>query len=64
MGNYQEKHKGVFYLTSTYKILSESEVSNDTDFHDNTLICGDCLNVMNYIPDKSIDCIITDLPYG
>lgn len=27
------------------------------------LINGDCLSVMNDIPDKAIDCIITDLPY-
>lgn len=25
---------------------------------------GDCLELMNNIPDKSIDCIICDLPYG
>lgn len=25
---------------------------------------GDCLELMNNIPDKFIDCIITDLPYG
>lgn len=25
---------------------------------------GDCLELMNNIPDRSIDCIITDLPYG
>lgn len=25
---------------------------------------GDCLELMNDIPDKSIDCIITDLPFG
>lgn len=30
----------------------------------NKIICGDCLEVMKYIPDKSIDAIITDLPYG
>jgi site-specific DNA-methyltransferase (adenine-specific) len=28
------------------------------------LINGDCLNVMKDIPDKSIDAIIADLPYG
>jgi site-specific DNA-methyltransferase (adenine-specific) len=28
------------------------------------LILGDCLEVMKEIPDKSIDAIITDLPYG
>ena len=25
---------------------------------------GDCLELMKEIPDKSIDCIICDLPYG
>lgn len=25
---------------------------------------GDCLQLMNDIPNKSVDCIITDLPYG
>ena len=28
------------------------------------LIKGDCLVEMNNIPDKSIDAIICDLPYG
>jgi DNA modification methylase len=30
----------------------------------NSLIHGDCLEVMNYISDKSIDMILCDLPYG
>ena len=25
---------------------------------------GDCLRIMTEIPDKTIDCIICDLPYG
>lgn len=29
-----------------------------------TLMCGDCLDLMNNIPDKSINAIICDLPYG
>ena len=28
------------------------------------LLCGDCLDLMKTIPDKAIDLIITDLPYG
>lgn len=28
------------------------------------LWCGDCLELMNNITDKSVDCIICDLPYG
>jgi site-specific DNA-methyltransferase (adenine-specific) len=30
----------------------------------NKVICGDCLEVMKDIPDKSIDLVITDPPYG
>jgi len=30
----------------------------------NRVICGDCLEVMKNIPDNSIDCIVTDPPYG
>lgn len=30
----------------------------------NTIINGDCLEVMKSIPDKSIDMILCDLPYG
>ena len=30
----------------------------------NTIICGDCLEVMPEIADKSIDMILCDLPYG
>lgn len=29
-----------------------------------TLINDDCLKATNNIPDKTIDCIVTDLPYG
>jgi site-specific DNA-methyltransferase (adenine-specific) len=30
----------------------------------NQIICGDCLEVMPLLPDKSIDMILCDLPYG
>ena len=30
----------------------------------NTVINGDCLEVMKNIPDKSVDMILTDVPYG
>ncbi len=33
------------------------------DFIDK-VICGDCLEVMKEIPDKSIDLLLTDPPYG
>ena len=31
---------------------------------DYTLFHGDCLDVMNDIPDNSIDMVLCDLPYG
>jgi len=33
------------------------------DFIDK-VICGDCLKVMKQIPDKSVDLVLTDPPYG
>ena len=30
----------------------------------NKITCGDCLEVMKEIPDKSVDMILCDLPYG
>ena len=30
----------------------------------NKIYCGDCLEVMYYIDDKSVDCILCDLPYS
>jgi site-specific DNA-methyltransferase (adenine-specific) len=30
----------------------------------NKIICGDCLEVMKQLPDKSVDMILCDLPYG
>ena len=29
----------------------------------NTIICGDCLNVLKSLPDNSIDCCVTSPPY-
>lgn len=30
----------------------------------NKIICGDCLEVMKEMPDKSVDLVLTDPPYG
>lgn len=64
MGRNQKTYRGVFYLMSILRILEESEVTNCTEITENKLIHGNCLNILSYIPDKSIDCIICDLPYG
>jgi len=28
------------------------------------IYCGDCLDLMREIPDKSVDLVLTDPPYG
>lgn len=30
----------------------------------NSLVCGDCLEVLKLVPDNSIDALVTDPPYG
>lgn len=35
----------------------------DTEVKENSVICGDCLEVMKDIPDNSVDSIVTDPPY-
>jgi DNA modification methylase len=32
--------------------------------HLNEIICGDCLDVLKSMPDKSVDLVLTDPPYG
>lgn len=46
------------------QILREDELTTIGQVKANSLILGDCLKVMPYIADGSIDAIITDLPYG
>ena len=50
-----------------YKLADEGYVSKyDESLHleKNSINNGDCLELMNGIPDKSIDMILADLPYG
>lgn len=37
---------------------------DNREIKENQVICGDCLEVMKEIDDKSIDMILADLPYG
>ena len=70
-----KKVKGVGGKTLE-RILEQHEIDNgnveeekyeyDEKLHinPNSLLKGDCLTLMNGIPDKSIDMILCDLPYG
>jgi len=44
--------------------MNLSEVAEVGAIAPNSIVNADCLEAMKFIPDKSIDCIITDLPYG
>lgn len=41
-----------------------SKFNPDMELRTNNIYHGDCLDLMNGIPDKSIDMILCDLPYG
>lgn len=45
------------------QFLTETQSPN-FKIQPNTIIQGDCLNVMKYLPDNSIDMILTDPPFG
>lgn len=47
-----------------FKITNEKEVQPVGCVLPNTLVHGDCLEVMKYIPDNSIDLVLADPPYG
>lgn len=45
-------------------LTNEQEVKSVGLVSPNTLVHGDCLEVMKYIPDGSIDLVLSDPPYG
>lgn len=47
-----------------FTITNEKEVQTVGCVLPNTLVHGDCLEVMKYIPDGSIDLVLADIPYG
>jgi DNA modification methylase len=51
-----------FKIMTIYKNIKELESVGQLSA--NSLVNADCLEAMKYIADKSIDCIIADLPYG
>lgn len=62
MGFNKRKYKGIFNLM--FMITNEKEVQSVGSVLPNTLIHGDCLNVMKHIPNNSVDCVLCDIPYG
>jgi len=50
-------------LSRFLEMKTLSEIKNWQDMI-NQVVCSDCLEVMRMIPDKAIDLVITDPPYG
>ena len=46
------------------KILTLNDLQNVGQCPTNCIINADCLEAMKFIADKSVDCILADLPYG
>ena len=44
--------------------IKQEEITTVGEVKPNSLIQGDCLQVMKFLADKSIDLILADLPYG
>ena len=50
---------------NNFNILTEEEVTlTNKEVSPNTLIMGDCLEVMKHISNRSVGLILTDPPYG
>lgn len=47
-----------------FSLIDEKEVASIGSIQPDTLINGDCLGVMSYIPDNSVDLVLADPPYG
>lgn len=47
-----------------FTITNEKEVQHVGCVLPNTLVHGDCLEVMKYIPSGSVDLVLCDPPYG
>lgn len=45
-------------------ILYDKELNSKGNITQNSIINGNCLEVMKYISDNSIDMVLCDLPFG
>lgn len=50
-------------ISLSHEIVSKQGLRYPTDFL-NKIICGDSLGLIKIIPEREIDCILTDPPYG
>jgi len=60
VGESEIPYKGLFIVIT----FTQEELKTVGEVKANSLILGDCLQVMPYIASGSVDAILTDLPYG
>ena len=51
-------------MNVSIKVFDNNTDTIDVNENVNSIICGDCLDIMKKMPDKSIDIIITSPPYN
>jgi site-specific DNA-methyltransferase (adenine-specific) len=51
-------------LINYVRLLLQNKKTSDNMLEINKIHCGDCLELMKDMPDKSVDMILSDLPYG
>lgn len=51
-------------MNESFSSIDGKEVPNVGKISANTLVLGDCLEMMAYIDDQSVDLVLADLPYG
>jgi len=59
MARNEKKYKGFFNMI----IIKQEELKSVGEVKPNSLIQGNCLQVMKFIADESIDMVLCDLPY-
>lgn len=58
------KEKQILLVHILFRIIVLEVIFMNMGRFINKIIQGDCLEVMKEIPDKSIDMVLCDLPYG
>jgi DNA modification methylase len=62
VGLAKREYKGVFYMN--INTMNVKEATSIGKILPNTLIHGNCLEMMKFIPSGSVDLVLCDPPYG
>jgi len=57
-------NSGIFRKSLCHRSSLFALNGRESSFRLNNIICGDALHILKQLPDKSIDLVVTDPPYG